>query len=246
MVGYIVSGGQLPKLPMSNSSASLHSKLVGGGSMRIADQVIEEVDEQSTVQSIKPPDQRPNVRTIFPAPIGPPPASAPVAVPKASFHTGHLNFPPLSSSAPASAPIPLPTSPGHSNMAYTEILSVKSAPGFRNDNASELGSASKVGSQDSESTITVPPHSDRDNVSIGGSSTDSTSEDEFSRLKSMRERERKERFIKRLARSISAQQAAVGLDYQDNEQLLMDLTGGSRTGLLAESPKSSNYRDANV
>jgi hypothetical protein len=65
--------------------------------MRIADQVIEEVDEQSTVQSIKPPDQRPNVRTIFPMPIGPPPASAPVPVPKGSFHAGHLNFPYLSS-----------------------------------------------------------------------------------------------------------------------------------------------------
>lgn len=230
---------------MSNSSASLHSKFMGGGSMRIADQVIEEVDEQSTVQSIKPPDQRPNVRTIFPAPIGPPPASAPVAVPKGSFHTGHLNFPPLSSSAPAAAAIPLPTSPAHSNMTYTEILSVKSAPGFRNDDASGLGNASKMGSQESESTITVAPHGDGD-VSIGGSSTDSTSEDEFSRLKSLRERERKQRFIQRLARSISAQQAAIGVDYQDNEQLLMDLTGNSQTGLLPESPKSGNYNDANV
>lgn len=231
---------------MSNSSASLHSKLVSGGSMRIADQVIEEVDEQSTVQSIKPPDQRPNVRTIFPMPIGPPPASAPVAVPKGSFHTGHLNFPPLSSSAPASAAIPLPTSSAHSNMTYTEILSVKSVPGFRNDDASGLGSASQMGSQESESTTTIAPHGDGDNVSIGGSSTDSTSEDEFSRLKSERERERKDRFIQRLVRSISAQQAAVGMDYQDNEQLLMDLTGSSRAGLLPESPKSRNYSDANV
>ncbi|KDR19676.1 Bestrophin-1 [Zootermopsis nevadensis] len=76
------TGGQPSSIPTSNSSASLHSKLVPGGSMRLADQVIEEVDEQSTVQSIKPPDQRPNVRTIFPVPTGPPPASAPVAVPK--------------------------------------------------------------------------------------------------------------------------------------------------------------------
>jgi hypothetical protein len=131
-------------------------------------------------------------------------------------------------------------------MTYTEILSVKSAPGFRNDVASGLSNARKMGSQESESTITIAPHGDGDNVSIGSSSTDSTSEDEFSRLKSLRDRERKQRFIQRLARSISAQQAAVGLDYQDNEQLLMDLTGSSRTGLLPESPKSGNYNDANV
>lgn len=214
--------------------------------MRIADQIIEEVDEQSTVQSIKPPDQRPNVRTIFPTPIGAPPASAPVAVPKSSFHTGHLNFPPLSSSAPASAAIPLPTSPGHSSMTYTEILSVNSAPGFGNDNAAGLGSASQMGSQDNESTVTIAPHGDGDNVSIGGSSTDSTSEDEFTRLKSKRQKERKERLIQRLARSISAQQAGIGMDYQDNEQLLMDLTASSRTGLIPASPRSSNYSDANV
>jgi hypothetical protein len=214
--------------------------------MRIADQIIEEVDEQSTVQSVKPPDQRPNVRTIFPTPIGPPAASAPVAVPKSSFHTGHLNFPPLSSSAPASAAIPPPTSPGHSSVTYTEILSVKSAPGFGNDDASGLGSASKMGSQDNESTITLAPHGDGDNVSIGDSSTDSTSEDEFTRLKSKREKERKARFIQRLARSISAQQAAIGMEYQDNEHLLMDLTASSQTGLLPPSPRSGNYSDANV
>ncbi|KAJ4439628.1 hypothetical protein ANN_07756 [Periplaneta americana] len=242
-----VDGGGPPgRIPMSNSSASLHSKLVGGGSMRIADQVIEEVDEQSTVQSIRPPDQRPNVRTIFPTPTGPPPPSAPVAVPKSSLNIGHLNFPPLSSSAPASAAIPPPTSPAHSSVTYTEILSVKSAPGFGNDNASGLGSASKMGSQDNESTVTIGPPGEGDNVSIGGSSTDSTSEDEFTRLKSKREKERKERLIQRLARSISAQQAAMGMEDQDNEHLLMDLTGSSRTGLLQASPRSGNYGDANV
>jgi hypothetical protein len=213
--------------------------------MRIADQIIEEVDEQSTVQSVKPPDQRPNVRTIFPIPIGAPPASAPVAVPRSSFHTGHLNFPPLSSSAPASAAIQLPASPGHSSITYTEILSVKSAPGFGNDDAG-LGSASQVGSQDTESTVTVAPHGDADNISIGGSSTDSTSEDEFARLKSKRQKERKARLIQKLARSISAQQAAIGTDYQDSEQLLMDLTASSQTGLLPSSPKASKYSDANV
>jgi hypothetical protein len=242
----IVSGIPPQRIPYSNSSSSLHSKFVGGGSMRIADQIIEEVDEQSTVQSVRPLDQRPNVKTIFPPPNGPPPASAPVAVPKGSFHVEHLRFPNLSSSAPAAAVIAPPTSPAHSGLTYTEILSVKSAPGFGADDASGLGSASKMGSQCDESILTIAPQGDIDNISIGHSSTESTSEDEFTRLKYKREKERKERLIHRLARSISAQQAVMGTDYEDNEHLLMDLTGNSRTGLLPASPRSSNCSEANV
>jgi len=244
----IVSGVQPQKIPYSNSSASLHSKFMGGGSMRIADQIIEEVDEQSTVQSIKPPDQLPHVKTIFPPSNGPPPPSAPVAVPKGSFHVEHLHFPPLSSSAPASAAVAPPTSPAHSGTTYTEILSIKSAPGFGSDDISGLGSANKMGSQGIESIITIAPQGDIDNISIGHSSTDSsTSEDEFTRLKCKREKERKEKLIRKLARSISAQQAAVGMDYDDNEQLIMDLRGGlSRTGLLPASPRSSNCSEANL
>ena len=242
----IVSGVPPQRIPYSNSSASLHSKFVGGGSMRIADQIIEEVDEQSTVQSLKPPDQLPNVKTIFPPPNGPPPASAPVAVPKRSFHVEHLRFPPLSSSAPAAAAVVPPTSPVHSGMTYTEILSVKSAPGFGSDDASGIVSANKMGSQDIESIITITPQGDIDNISIGHSSTESTSEDEFASLKCKREKERKEKLIRKFARSISAQQAAMGTDYEDNEQLLMDLTGNSRTGLLPASPNSSNCSEANL
>jgi len=242
----IVSGAPTQKIPYSNSSTSLHSKFMGGGSMRIAKQIIEEVDEQSTVQSIKPPDQLPNVKTIFPPPNGPPPASAPVAVPKGSFHVEHLRFLPLSSSAPAAAAVVPPTSPAHSGMTYTESLSIKSAPGFGSVDAPGLGSADKIGSQGTESIITIAPQGDIDNISIGRSSTDSTSEDEFTRLKSKREKERKEKLIRKLARSISAQQAAIGMDYEDNEQLLMDLTGNSRTGLLPASPRSSNCSEANL
>jgi len=242
----IDGGVPTQKIPYSNSSTSLHSKFVGGGSMRIVDQIIEEVDEQSTVQSIKPPDQLPNVKTIFPPPNGPPPASAPVAVPKGSFHVEHLRFLPLSSSAPAAAAVAPPTSPAHSGMTYTESLSIKSAPGFGSVDAPGLGSANKIGSQGTESIITIAPQGDIDNISIGRSSTDSTSEDEFTRLKCKREKERREKLIRKLARSISAQQAAVGMDYEDNEQLLMDLTGNSRTGLLPASPRSSNCSEANL
>ncbi|KDR13489.1 hypothetical protein L798_12256 [Zootermopsis nevadensis] len=103
-----------------------------------------------------------------------------------------------------------------------------------------------MGSQDNGNTVTIAAHGEGDNVSIGGSSTDSTSEDEFTRLKSKRKKERKENLMQRLARSISAQQAAIGMDYQDNEQLLIDLTASSGTGIIPALPRSSNYDDANV
>lgn len=60
--------------------------------MRIG--VIKEVDEQMTVTSMQS-DKRPHVQTIFPS--GPPPPSAPVAVPGAEYsRNGEL----FSASAP--------------------------------------------------------------------------------------------------------------------------------------------------
>lgn len=58
------------RFPASASSASL-SGLPGtagvkpAGSMRITDQVIEEVDEQATITSMRPQEPRPNVKDIF-------------------------------------------------------------------------------------------------------------------------------------------------------------------------------------
>lgn len=40
-------------------------KFPGQGTMRIADQVIEEVDEQLTIQSMRAPDKRPTAQSIF-------------------------------------------------------------------------------------------------------------------------------------------------------------------------------------
>lgn len=67
-----------------------------GGSMRIG--VIEEVDEQMTMTSIRP-ENRPHVQSIFSQ--GPPPASAPVDVPgsMSMAHNGDI----FSTSAPVPA-----------------------------------------------------------------------------------------------------------------------------------------------
>ncbi|XP_041675452.1 bestrophin-4 isoform X2 [Drosophila eugracilis] len=121
------------KFPASASSASLSGGVVGSatsagkpvGSLRITQQVIEEVDEQATITSMRANEPRPNVMDIFaPAstsgagvslPLQPPPAhSEPVDIParppsynRAQSQYEPTLFPPggvdalLSTSAPA-------------------------------------------------------------------------------------------------------------------------------------------------
>lgn len=59
--------------------------------MRITDQVIEEVDEQLTIQSMRGPDKRPTAQSLFTSPDDKPPTrSAPIDVP-ASHHIDNEN-----------------------------------------------------------------------------------------------------------------------------------------------------------
>lgn len=87
-----------PRLPGSASSTSLKDKGATNqppGSIRLATQVIEEVDEQLTIQSMRAKEDRPHMATIF----GSPPPSSPIPVPKATNnHPQHI-----STSAPAAA-----------------------------------------------------------------------------------------------------------------------------------------------
>ncbi|XP_033149945.1 bestrophin-2 isoform X2 [Drosophila busckii] len=123
------------RFPTSASSASLAggvgtAGIVGlkpAGSMRITQEVIEEVDEQATITSTRPSEPRPNVMDIFGtgAPLQPPPPtnaaastprSQPMDIPRRSpqyeraqsqYESGPQLFPPggvealLSTSAPA-------------------------------------------------------------------------------------------------------------------------------------------------
>jgi len=121
------------KFPASASSASLSGGVVGSatsagkpvGSLRITQQVIEEVDEQATITSMRASEPRPNVMDIFAptsssgagpsVPLQPPPAhSEPVDIParppsynRAQSQYEPTLFPPggvdalLSTSAPA-------------------------------------------------------------------------------------------------------------------------------------------------
>ncbi|XP_044737268.1 bestrophin-4-like [Chrysoperla carnea] len=87
-----------PRLPGSASSTSLKDKGTTNqppGSIRLATQVIEEVDEQLTIQSMRAKEDRPHMATIF----GSPPPSSPIPVPKSNNnHQQHI-----STSAPAAA-----------------------------------------------------------------------------------------------------------------------------------------------
>lgn len=94
------SGNKTPgRIPNSSSAVSLQNRYAGGagGSTRIG--VIEEVDEQMTITSMRQPETRPHVKNIFAQ--GPPPASAPVNVPNKRRRNGDI----LSTSAPAAGPV---------------------------------------------------------------------------------------------------------------------------------------------
>lgn len=75
----------MPSLGQSTSSASLAPPKFVPGQIRITDQVIEEVDEQLTIQSTRVPDKRPTAQSLFKPLEDKPARSAPIDVP-GSFH----------------------------------------------------------------------------------------------------------------------------------------------------------------
>lgn len=113
--------------------------------MRLTDQVIEEVDEQTTITSMRRPDPRPNVRDIFAkeedlskedkgedsqALLGAPPPSAPVNVPRSTqgAHLQNLMRPSaaLSSSAPSQGAHMSVASPSRFSDNFPEVMLVDS------------------------------------------------------------------------------------------------------------------------
>ncbi|CAH0559983.1 unnamed protein product [Brassicogethes aeneus] len=135
-------------------------------SKKLADEVIEEVDEQQTITSQRSArDARPSVMNLF----GPPPPSLPIDV-------------------------PLVKSLGDMNI--------------ENDPAYEMYPFSRSAPEADEMKDDQP-----DRVSIGGSETDTESEDDFSQLKKRRDEERLSRLkLNLLARSMSTR---VGQDEVD-------------------------------
>ncbi|XP_014605410.1 PREDICTED: bestrophin-4 isoform X2 [Polistes canadensis] len=223
------SGSKTPgRIPNSSSAVSLQPRVMGdtGGSARFG--VIEEVDEQMTMTSMRA-ENRPHVQTIFPQ--GPPPPSAPVDVPDVNQSR---NRDVISNSAPATA---YPPAPGTSGIGHD----------FENGNPPiarrERSSISYEPSRSYQSTTTgdgiISPRS-----SI--CSANSSSDDEFTKLKVERENQRREKAFRRLARSVSGHTSIIPSEARnltENELLLLtELADASRMSLV---PKSSDDKEGN-
>ncbi|BES99470.1 Bestrophin, RFP-TM, chloride channel [Nesidiocoris tenuis] len=206
-----VDGPPPVRMPESQSTTSLSAKAasanVGSTRTQLTDQVIQEVDEQTTITSTagRPIESRPTAMSIFAHQMA---SSNPIPVPGSAGATSTSHG---DRQAAGSLPPTMPVSPARS--PYPE-MSVHSAPGF--ENSSGLGSGS-IGPQG-------------DTVSIGSSTTTTDEgDDEFERLKEARRREM-ERIM--LARSISVI-AGSRVPSPDNEDIaLLDMTVDSQTTLL--------------
>ncbi|XP_036324154.1 bestrophin-1 isoform X5 [Rhagoletis pomonella] len=203
---------QKNRFPGSASSASLTGNLImkPPGSIRITDQVIEEVDEQTTITSQRANDQvRPNVRDIFLQDLNNQSSSAaqrsvPMDIPPrpASYMRTQSTyeptlFPPggvealLSTSAPTNgSPRMVQTVP---NSPVADPSSTKSL--FDQQINQEKGSCETVDDMEIKSTTDAPGGDDEG--------------DDFDKLKAAREKERMQRQQQKLARTISA---APGVD----------------------------------
>ncbi|XP_049865230.1 bestrophin-4 isoform X2 [Pectinophora gossypiella] len=199
----------------------------GGGSMKIANEVIEEVDEQATITSMgKRPETRPTAMSLFQQ--GPPTPSEPVDVPSRNSNHSSSNTR-LSSSAPnqwtrSLGPEAEEASPAAASLSTQPSFSV---PEERPRLDSDVGpSLSAAGSQ------TLLDEVD------GGDEADM---DEFDRLRNTREQHRRAKYLqKMMARSISAQQQTGGSgELIDNDLLLEELLMQSEAQLKKDNEKDS-------
>ncbi|KAH8382397.1 hypothetical protein KR009_003317 [Drosophila setifemur] len=221
------------KFPASASSASLTAGNVGSatsagkpaGSLRITQQVIEEVDEQATITSMRANEPRTHVMDIFAptssklaAPLQPPPAqSEPVDIPQRppSYSRAQSTyeptlFPPggvdalLSTSAPA----------GGSPSMLSNAATAPSSP--VGDSSKSLYDPQKAASRETERPDApqvfrwfITPVENMDlrtsqDVLANTSATEPVDEgDDFEKLKAAREKEKLMRQQKNLARTIS-------------------------------------------
>ncbi|KAL5290513.1 hypothetical protein ACFFRR_010092 [Megaselia abdita] len=186
------------RLAGSASSASLGPQYVPGkeklpGSIKIADQVIEEVDEQLTITSQRGDIQRPNVMDIFPNDNSAPKHSAPLDVPMTKIPS----YVRTQSAASGGEPCLFP--PGGVDALLSTSAPSRTGSAFPGEMVNtplgeSVGSLYRQGGQDYGSRETVE---DLD--------TPAVEDDDFERLRKAREKERQERTQIKLARSISTQ-----------------------------------------
>lgn len=213
------------RFTISASNPTLNKPTTAGGSMKIANDIIEEVDEQATITSMgKRPETRPTAMSLFTQ--APPTPSDPVDVPARNSNKTNSNSR-LSSSAPN--PYAVRPSEGRDLSPAAQSLNTQDSfvlPNERPRLDSDVGpSLSAAGSQ------TLLDEAD------GGEDPEL---DDFDRLRSIREQHRREKYLQKLmARSISAQQRTGSTELMDNDLLLEDLLSQSAAAQKKEE-KSKN------
>ncbi|XP_043283504.1 bestrophin-4 [Venturia canescens] len=217
------SGSKTPgRIPNSCSAASLQNRYPGTGSMRIG--VIEEVDEQMTMTSMRP-ETRPHIQSIFPQ--GPPPPSLPVDVP-GTKRNGEI----LSSSAPAGPGLGTNRYLGQPR-THLATRSARSSATF--DPVSGYGGSGTA---------------EEDNISSRSSVCSTvSSDDDFTRLKLERDKERRDRAMKKLVRSVSGNQRNEGpssLELDTETLLLNEMAETSKISLQRSDRNSKNNESDNV
>ncbi|CAH0628850.1 unnamed protein product [Chrysodeixis includens] len=224
MAGSQTDGGG-SRFMISASNPTLNKPATAaGGSMKIANDIIEEVDEQATITSMgKRPEARPTAMSLFTQ--VPPTPSEPVDVPSRNSNNNSSNGR-LSSSAPtpwnAVGSAAGDLSPTAQSMTTQDSFSI---PAERPRLDSDVGpSLSAAGSQ------TLLDEAD------GGEDPDM----DFNRLRSIREQHRRDKYLQKLmARSVSAQQRTGSMELIDNDLLLEDLLSQS-AAVQKKDDKSKN------
>ncbi|XP_077289165.1 bestrophin-4-like isoform X2 [Arctopsyche grandis] len=205
-----------------------------GGSMRITDQIIEELDEQNTITSMATKnDPRPHAATLF----GPPQPSAPVNMPSSSYSRTYPSDPPLAGWDGMN----LPPSPSSPPLEMNPIPSGGNSANFRTRSRLDSDIGPSLSAAVSQTLVA------EDEIASTSTSTSSLvmKEDGFDRLKSIRDKERIEKYQQKLlARSVSAQQNIVAECYTDNDMLLSELTKESRQKSETLSEQTTEEADA--
>lgn len=204
------------KFNNSASSASIAGKYPGFGSMKIADQVIEEVDEQMTITSLRGQHEvRPTAQSIFAqAPLAASdPVDVPGRVPPPSYmrvHSAVIHgideaqsslFPPggvdglLSTSAPTGR--------------FTTSLMPEAITALDPKTFGSQETTKSLNIEEIDSTPAIP-------------------DDDFEKLRQNRELERQERQKQKLARSISTQQGLV--NQIELQEMLLELKNQTTSG----------------
>ncbi|XP_055691965.1 bestrophin-4-like isoform X1 [Lutzomyia longipalpis] len=186
-----VEAGASTRLPASPSGTSLSGSqkvipMGPVGSVRITDQVIEEVDEQLTITSMKgQPEVRPTAASLFAT--GPPTPSAPVDVPRSGVQ-------PYTRTQSAVAHGDRDMALGVVNL--DDILSTSAPTGqyHRPTTPPGLDEFDKKRSESKESAVSQASDKNPENPT----------DDEFEKLRLAREKERQERKKQLIARSISS------------------------------------------